>query len=156
MSHYYPHSNWPRRPHELRITFISYSMRNGEPFLRVPVLLRFPCHELEPPDPYILHHWHGLNPELAHSFFANPDNEDAYQANVALLHSSLDRVPQSMTHVAVLTSCRAGMHRSVAMAERLAREVGGWHGLRVERCKHYDLEESIRSHEERGHGPYYL
>ncbi|MCJ1424117.1 hypothetical protein MMC29_002004 [Sticta canariensis] len=154
MSLYYSHSNGPHRPYELKITFMSYSMRKGEPRLPIPVLQRFPCHELEPPDRYILNHWHGLDPELAHAFFANPDNEDAYQENVALLQSSLHRVPQSVTHVAVLTSCRAGMHRSVAMAERLAQEVGRWHGVRVKTCKHYDLEESIRSHEERGHGPY--
>ena len=42
------------------------------------------------------------------------------------------------------------------MAERLAREVEEWPGVRVERCQHFDLEQSIRAHMERGHGPYYL
>lgn len=33
--------------------------------------------------------------------------------------------------VAVVVNCRIGMHRSVAMAERMARRVRGWEGVRV-------------------------
>lgn len=146
----------PGRRAVLKITFMSYSMNKGKPSLRMPVLQHFPCHELVPPDEYFLHRWHGLNPELARAFFAFPANENAYREALGLLESQLDLVPAHVTHVAVLTSCRAGMHRSVAMAERLAKEVSRWHGVRVENCKHLDLEDSIRSHERRGHGPYYF
>lgn len=151
-----PYSNGTRSRQALRITFVSYSMHKGEPRLHMPILHHVPCHELVPPDQHILHHWHGLDPELARAFFAHPANEEAYQQIVALLRSRLLRVPAHVAHVAVLTSCIAGMHRSVAMAERLAREVGRWHGVSVERCRHLDLEDSVRSHERRCHGPYHL
>lgn len=139
----------------LKITFMSYSMRKGEPHLHIPVLQRVECHELVPPHSHILRRSHGLNPELSNAFFALPASENAYHEALALLQSHLRQVPIHVAHVAVLTSCRAGMHRSVAMAERLANEVGGWHGVRVGRCKHIDLKDSIRSCERKGYGPYF-
>jgi hypothetical protein len=44
----------------------------------------------------------------------------------------------------VLVGCHAGMHRSVAIAERLAKDMAGWHGPGVDsvRCLHMDLGES--------------
>lgn len=46
--------------------------------------------------------------------------------------------------VAVLVGCHAGMHRSVAVAERLAKDMAGWHGPGVDsvRCLHMDLGQS--------------
>lgn len=139
----YAHYNRLNYPPALKITFMSYSMHKGEPDLHIPVVQRVKCHELVPPPIHILRRSHGLNPELSRAFFALPANENAYHEALALLQSNLRQVPIHVTHVAVLTSCRAGMHRSVAMAERLANEVGGWYGVRVGRCHHIDLRDSI-------------
>lgn len=159
-SRYDSRTYWQRRHPDLQITFVSYSMFNSEPILSMPVLERFPCHELMPPDRSILNRFHGLNLELSRAFFSKFENELFYQAAIARLRLHLHRLPMDVTHVAVLTSCTAGMHRSVAMAERLAKEVGTLRMVRGRRvrvggCHHLDLADSIKSHERRGHGPYH-
>ncbi|MCJ1264246.1 hypothetical protein MMC22_004117 [Lobaria immixta] len=73
----------------LKTTFMSYSMRKGEPYLHIPVLQRVECHELVPPHGDILRRSHGLNPELSNAFFALPANENAYHEALALLQSHL-------------------------------------------------------------------
>ena len=42
----------------------------------------------------------------------------------------------------MLVECVAGMHRSVAVAERLAKDLSAWHGPNVDfvRCLHMDLK----------------
>lgn len=71
--------NRTRRSQVLRKPFMTYNMLQGEPRLYVPVLQRFPCHELVPTDDYFLHRWPGLSPELAHISFANLGIEHAFQ-----------------------------------------------------------------------------
>lgn len=149
-------SRYDRTRHEplLRVTFMSYSMRKGQPRLDIPIAMVIACHELEPPDGYYLNRFHGLDDELQDAFFAIPENEDYYFNAWAELKWRLDRVYPHITHVAVLTYCRAGMHRSVAMAERFAVDLFNYSNLNVGRCEHWDLEDSIRRHEQRGLGPY--
>lgn len=55
--------------------------------------------------------------------------------------------------MAVLVKCTIGMHRSVAMAEKLAEEVARWKGVKVF-CEHLDLNDAIAEMESKGHGPY--
>lgn len=54
------------------------------------------------------------------------------------------RIKPLSDEVAVLVGSRAGMHRSVAIAERLAKDMAEWHGPGVDsvRCLHMDLGES--------------
>ena len=87
--------------------------------------------------------------------FRRTRNERAYQC-------ALDRIYDQIRHwtpavgydeVVVLVKCMQGMHRSVAMAERLADEVRRWRGVLV-RCEHLDLGEAVGSMVQRGYGPY--
>ena len=101
----------------------------------------------------------GLDIELSDAFFDSTLTEKAY-------HNALDRIYNEANswieyngygndgdEVAVLVKCMAGMHRSVAMAERLADEVSRWRNVKV-RVQHADLREAVGAMEEKGYGPY--
>lgn len=143
----------------LHIKFISYSANLGRPPLNIPALLTVDCTQLYPPSASLQKRYTGLDNKLSDAFFAHTLNKEAY-------YSALDRIEVTANQwteetdywlegeeVAVLVKCTAGMHRSVAMAERLADEVSGWGGVKV-RVQHADLREAVGAMEERGHGPY--
>lgn len=143
----------------LHIKFISYSANLGRPPLQIPALLTVDCTHLHAPSASLQKRYTGLDAKLSDSFFARTLNEEAYQ-------TALDRIYIAANHwteesdyehereeVAVLVKCMAGMHRSVAMVERLADEVSRWRGVKV-RTQHADLREAVGAMEEKGYGPY--
>lgn len=157
----------PRAP-TLHITFLSYADALGPPRLRVPTLLTINCLSLHAPSFRLQKRYTGLDRPLAAAVFARSRNEDAYQRALDRIFahvrhywtttpcsssSSSERGAEREGEVAILVKCVRGMHRSVAMAERLAGEVGRWRGVRVS-CEHLDLGEAVGGMVERGYGPY--
>lgn len=79
----------------------------------------------------------GQDRELADGFFSIEENDSTYHESWdRLVHRTRTMVPGGC--VAFLINCTAGRHRSVAMAERLARKVGNTDGFKAE-CLHLDL-----------------
>lgn len=105
---------------------------------------------LEPPPQGLCNVMTGIDWELADSFFSNPDNEDFYWETMEDLEEIIFHgdLAHDGSDVAVLINCVAGIHRCVAMAERLAGAVESWRGFFVD-CNHMQLEQAIRVREER-------
>lgn len=123
------------------ITFGSY---RGPPEIPIPIILHLDISTMRPPSRDLRQRYTGASPRLAAYFFSLPGHESYYRSMLAALRDQLLEVlsdPEfrrsSERHgsrcVAVMLNCRAGMHRSVAVAERLARDVESWRwrGLRV-------------------------
>lgn len=75
----------------------------------------------------------GMGPDMMGPGMASDDYSD----------SSNGFAPDDALGGTVVVFCRAGMHRSVAMAEKLARTARGWMGVRV-RLRHLDLGRRMR------------
>ena len=91
----------------------------------MPVILHFDLSAAQAPPRHLLEAYTGASPEIADTFFAIPGHEANYQNSLRELEDRLgDRLAgPPCACVAVLVNCRAGMHRSVAMAERLAGDI---------------------------------
>ena len=121
----------------------------GPPSVPMPVLCCLDCRGMQPPPRHLLDLYTGASPTLAHAFFSMPGHETTYRTAYRDLEDLLgmlltNRNPQIRPGgcVAFLISCRVGMHRSVAMAERLARDMQDlWreNGVRVE-VEHLDTD----------------
>ena len=127
----------------LIIHVISYSMANGKPLAFMPAF-NIDARNFATPKNEMCERYTGRDPEFANTLFNTADHEVLYQRIVADAKNTI-RVwrhgANPPEEVAVLVGCKAGMHRSVAVAERLAKEMGKWHGLGVDsvRCLHVDL-----------------
>lgn len=118
------------------VHFITYGLHYGPPDILFPILsLDLSKHE-PPPDP-LCARLTGLDDELQHSFLSFPANKAEFHTAWATLWRKMKREPQGSC-VVVKINCMAGMHRSVAMAERLAEQVRLRDGFRAE-CLHLDL-----------------
>lgn len=98
----------------------------------MPVLIHLDLSGVQTPPRHLLQRYTGASFELARSFFSLPGHEDLYHNCLRSLEDELDiRLSDPRERpggcVAVVVNCRSGMHRSVAMVERLARDVEeGW------------------------------
>lgn len=142
----------------LQIRFVSYSANLGRPRSRIPYLLTVDCTDLHPPSVWLQKRFTGLDAQLSDAFFARSLNEDACQIALDRIYTAANRwtaedYEQVENEVAVGVKCTAGMHRSVAMVERLADEVSAWRGVKV-RVQHIDLREAVGAMEQKGYGPY--
>ena len=106
----------------------------------------FDVSNLIPPHEDLCRRFTGRDPELANTFFNTADHEARYQRILVDTQTGIDewlelgaRLPRR--DFAVLVGCRAGMHRSVAVAERLAKDLGKLRGpgMDLVRCLHMDL-----------------
>ena len=140
--------------HGLCMHFYTYgrSLRS-EPRLSYPTIIRVNCATLKPPADHICEGHTGLDFKVADTFFSNPNNETRYQRALDQIQHFLDKHDDHIGCVAVMISCYYGVHRSVAMAERLATDIERWTGLSVH-CRHLDLGKGIewqkRAKERRG------
>ena len=140
--------------HGLCMHFYTYgrSLRS-EPRLSYPTIIRVNCATLKPPADHICEGHTGLDFKVADTFFSNPNNETRYQKALDQIQHYLDKHDDHIGCVAVMVSCYYGVHRSVAMAERLATDIERWTGLSVH-CRHLDLGKGIewqkRAKERRG------
>lgn len=138
---------------DLCIYILTYGAGNsGPPSLSVPIIQRVDCSHLRAPAARLCDRLTGLDDELADTFFSYPENEVFFWRQLQKLEDTVvsdPRAPRNGMCVAVLVNCAAGMHRSVATAERLAAEVEEWGRFDVD-VEHLDLEEGMRRQARRG------
>lgn len=130
---------------DLCLHLITFGSSRGSPEIPVPVLLHLDISTMRPPSRDLRQRYTGASPRLAAAFFSLPGHEAYYRSMLEALRGQLlgvlsdpeFRRSSSGRHgggcVAVLLNCKAGMHRSVAVAERLAGDVESWRwrGVRV-------------------------
>ena len=105
----------------MKITLISFGRKYGVP--EADIVLDMRCLE----NPFWvaeLKEKSGLEPEVQNYIFSNPESKEYLQNLFALLRLqiklSLDRSRKNLT---VAVGCTGGRHRSVAVAEFLAKEL---------------------------------
>ncbi|KAL9603910.1 MAG: hypothetical protein Q9219_000848 [cf. Caloplaca sp. 3 TL-2023] len=117
----------PQQPGRLEIIFYSCS-RDYLLLTGVPCILILDCSNMPAPEWNTCLQYSGLSPELSNWFFSRRE----YQVK---LGHALDKIEQEIEawrphlhrpQVIVVVKCKYGVHRSVAMAERLAHEVNSW------------------------------
>ena len=102
---------------------------------------------MQTPPRHLLDMYTGASPALAHAFFSIRDHELMYRNTFLGVIEQLEMLLSNPRLrpgrcVAILINCTAGMHRSVAVAERMARDVHNdlrEHGARVE-VEHLDTD----------------
>ena len=147
-----PSPNYEPRPirthgskghHGLCMHFYTYGQSlRPEPRLSHPTIFRVNCAQLKPPADHICEGNTGLDRKVADSFFSYSANETRFQEALDQVQRYLDKHDDHIGCVAIMVSCYWGVHRSVAMAERLATVVEKWTGLSVH-CRHLDLGKGI-------------
>ena len=125
------------------VHLITYGLFHGSTGTRFPTVLELDLSKHEPPPEDLCERFTGMDKEIKEAFFAIRQNEDEYQSALRWLGQKLRGWPRGGC-VAVLINCWMGRHRSVAMAERLAKELNSWAGFRAE-CAHLDLGKDIES-----------
>ncbi len=138
-----PHRPTPKQASSSRFCIHFYTFGhyyNRIPELSHPLLMHVECRSLTAPPENLCDRYTGLDPKIRDDFFSHRSNEAAFQSNLTTLREKLDRRRNSAGCLAVLVSCRMGMHRSVAMAERLSKSVAAM-GYKTS-CKHLDLAAS--------------
>ncbi len=107
---------------------ITFGDSRGLPVIPMPVLIDLDLSNAQTPPRHLLQTYTGASFELARSFFSLPGHETLYQNCLRSLEDKLNSLlsdPRARFGgcVAVVVNCRSGMHRSVAMVERLAGDV---------------------------------
>ncbi|CAD6592868.1 MAG: hypothetical protein ASARMPREDX12_006537 [Alectoria sarmentosa] len=124
------------------VHFVAYGRNHGPPQIRFPTVLTLDLSKNEPPPERLCGRLTGLDYEIADSFFSFESNDlEFYNALNEIQHQMKSR-PRGGC-VAVLINCMEGIHRSVAMAERLARAVRSRDGPKAE-CLHLDLGKGMK------------
>lgn len=90
----------------------------------VPCMAIVDCSKLQPPPPAMCNRFTGVNPKIEQSFFSIPENDRLFEKVYRALKSEIRHWTFAEGAELVLpVACMAGCHRSVAMAERLARAI---------------------------------
>ena len=130
------------------VHFITYGRAYGPANATgVPVIFDLDLSNHWAPPSKLCDEYTGLQKELADSFFSNRANDDEYYRALRNFEERLNQIrklEQAGRCVACLVHCNIGRHRSVAMAERLAKEVGYRKGFRAE-CLHLDIDKGDRA-----------
>ena len=130
----------------IRVQVVSYGRAIGAPPAAANVVVDARC----VPDPIgdrtDLWGMTGLDPDIARAVLASPAAVDLVRHTVALTHHQIARARAGgRDHlVVVAVGCTAGQHRSVVIAEQIARTIARWRDVRVA-VVHRDLEASRRS-----------
>ncbi len=86
-----------------------------------------------------LRHENGLHPDVSAFVLGQPDVEQYLEGLVLMLGATLrGYVRENKRHATIAIGCTGGKHRSVAIAEELARRIGTIPGVAVTR-KHRDI-----------------
>lgn len=127
------------------IYFVTYGQkyRRREPRRQqAPTIGSIDCADLPAPPRDICRAYTGLDTVVSRDLFSHPESVAMFEDALNMIEDDLNGGRASRRSVTVLVSCTAGMHRSVAMAERLAREVGSWRHVTA-KARHLDLEEGL-------------
>ena len=129
------------------VHFITYGLFYGPTKIRFHTVLRLNLSDHKPPPQHLCDEFTGLDHEIVDSFFSIPANEEEFQSALSKLKERV-KLKRPQDCVAVEINCNAGRHRSVAMAERLAKAVRRWDGVKAE-CLHLDLEKGLKIQKEK-------
>jgi predicted protein tyrosine phosphatase len=100
------------------------------------------CACLIPPPASVCRKYTGLDAAVADDFFRHKGNQAVFEQKLREIEAFLAANPMREGCVAVMVSCVMGVHRSVAMAERLAFELRRRNGIKVE-TKHLDRQKWV-------------
>ena len=135
------------------VHFITYGLHYGKTRVEgVPVLFDLDLSQHQPPPGDLCEQYTGQDKQLAKSFFAEKANEAEYHRTLGKVGKRLHQVSKHEppgSCVACMIHCHIGRHRSVAMAERLAKAVARWDGYKVG-ILHLDLEKGEKTQAENG------
>lgn len=110
----------------LRILVTSFPINRQTP-PQHPELGLVDCSRLQPPSPATCARFTGLEPEVVQAVFSNKTTNSLY---ATVLHTLKHEIRhwdfREGRYLVVPVACRAGVHRSVAMAERIARTISEW------------------------------
>jgi UPF0042 nucleotide-binding protein len=125
-----------RSPGNLAVTLLSFAFKNGlPPEANVVLDVRFL------PNPYFveaLSAGNGLQPAVAEYVLANADAREFLARVQALLDFAMPTYErEGKTYLTIAIGCTGGRHRSVAVAEALARSLSARYNVAV---RHRDLE----------------
>ena len=82
------------------------------------------CTRLRAPPRHMCNRYTGVNPKIEEEFFSEPNSERVFRTVYRALKSDIRGWDFSEgADLEVPVACMAGCHRSVAMAERLGREI---------------------------------
>ena len=113
-------------PPTLRILVTSFPI-NRQPPAQHPEIGLVDCSRLEPPSPATCQRFTGLQPEVVEAVFSNKDTNRLYVSALRTLkHEIRNWDFGDGRYLVVPVACRAGVHRSVAMAERIAKAISKW------------------------------
>ncbi|KAI4133285.1 MAG: hypothetical protein LQ338_000343 [Usnochroma carphineum] len=123
----------PRRRPRLEIEFLTCGRKYSPDIGSSPCILSISCIELEPPPRDMTLRYSGLDRELSDWLFSRGEYRRKYRRAIDKIADAVDRWRPSRhgPRFVAIVKCMAGVHRSVAMAEKLAREVGRWEGVSV-------------------------
>ena len=131
------HREGSRSGRDQCVHLITYGLVHGSTGTRFSTVMELDLSEYEPPAQHLCERFTGMDKEISEAFFSIRKNEAEFQSALKSLAQKLKGWPRGGC-VAVLINCQMGRHRSVAMAERLAKELNSWIGFRAE-CAHLDL-----------------
>lgn len=128
-----PPSCCPRRPRKLKIDFYTCGRRYHPEVGSTPVILNMSCAKMLPPPTKMVQRYTGLDRKLSDWLFSHREYRVKCTRALDRIDDAIDawRPSRDGPRLCVIVKCKAGVHRSVAMAERLAKEVRGWEGVRV-------------------------
>ena len=130
------------------VHFITYGRAYGPTNASgVPVIFDLDLSKHWAPPAKLCDEFTGLNKELADSFFSNRANDDEYYRALRNFDARMEQIRKLEPPggcVACLVHCNIGRHRSVAMTERLSKEVGYRKGFKAE-CLHLDINKGNRA-----------
>ena len=141
----------PEMPQLLQVQFLSYGQSQRAHPTGSNIVYRVDCSRLPAPPHHLCKVTTGLDVETAAAFWALGGNEEHYRRVVIntskALHLALgDHKNQAVT---VAVFCKLGMHRSVAMAERLAKHFAKVPGFSVLPVRHLDLATGVKRQQEK-------
>ncbi|KAL8907429.1 MAG: hypothetical protein Q9207_001399 [Kuettlingeria erythrocarpa] len=121
-----------RRPN-VTIDFITCGHLDQPDTRGIPCILRLNCIDMKPPTREMCNRYNGLDRELSAWLFRHREYHETCERALDKIESAVDgwRPERHGPRLVAIVRCRAGVHRSVAMAEELARVVSRWDGVDV-------------------------
>ncbi|MCJ1283237.1 hypothetical protein MMC26_002565 [Xylographa opegraphella] len=99
------------------------------------------CTGLRPPSRELQYSMNGTFREFRQAFFADEEARAELLSHTAILYRELRTIMYARggADVFLVVHCKMGVHRSVSMAEVLAKRARSWWGVEV-RLRHLDLD----------------
>ena len=125
-------------PFEIRL--FTYGQMYGTPKMKgTRVIYTVDCSDLPSPPRSLCKILTGLDRQIAEDFWSYSVNRKRYNQALDDIENILLNISGRRQPLGIGVFCVAGTHRSVAMAERLARCMSGWKGVWIRNVVHFDL-----------------